>query len=127
MPNQKNDLQEWYKNHSIFDQEQKAALTKDKYEKLHDTSKFTSDFKVVFDEQILTKKEKNFKELKSALKETIAIHLTSDWGDSDLSPEDFYFALKEALIEEATWFEKHSKRCNDVLALVMGNRIVDLE
>jgi len=95
--------------------------------RLHDTSKFTSNFKVVFDETSLTKKEENFKEVKAALKETIATYVTSDWGNAELSPEDFYLALKETLMEEAAWFEKHAKRCNDVLALVTGNRIIDLE
>lgn len=114
------ELNEWYKNHTIFDMEKTKPMTKEARESLYDTSKFTNDFKKVFNER--------YKKLVDDFREIISCDLTSDWGDNkDFTTEEFYMAFKEAIMTEAAWFEKHAKRCNDLLSLITGNRIVDLE
>lgn len=131
------NLNDWYKNHSIFDMEKTTPLTKEKYEGLHDTSKFTRDFKKVFSDTDsvfeipeVTKedclyKDNRYKKLVDDFREIISAELTSDWGDNkDLTPTEVYMAFKEAIKQEGQWFKKHSDRCDDLLSLVNGHRPV---
>jgi hypothetical protein len=36
-------------------------------------------------------------------------------------------AFKEAVMTEAAWFKKHVDRCDKLLSLMNGKRIIDLE
>lgn len=136
----KNNLNEWYKNHTIFDMEETTSLTKEKHEGLHDTSKYTTDFKKVFSNSDsvfeipeVTKedclhKDNRYKKLVEDFREIISTELTSDWGaNRDFTPAEVYMALKEAIAQEGEWFKKHSDRCDELLSLINGHRIVDLE
>lgn len=136
----KNDLNEWYKNHTIFDMEETTLLTKEKHEGLHDTSKYTTDFKKVFSDNDsvfeipeVTKedclhKDNRYKKLVEDFREILSCELTSDWGENrDFTPAEVYMALKEAIAQEGAWFKKHSDRCNELLSLINGYHIVDLD
>lgn len=114
------ELNEWYKNHTIFDMEKTKPMTKEARESLYDTSKFTNDFKKVFNER--------YKKLVTDFREIISCDLTSDWGDNkDFTPAEFYIAFKEAITKEGEWFKKHANRCDELLSLMNGQRIIDLE
>lgn len=129
------DLNEWYKNHTIFDMEETKPMTKEKHEGLHDTSKYTRDFKKVFSDSDsvfeipeVTKedclhKDNRYKKLVEDFREIISTELTSDWGENkDFTPAEVYMALKEAITKEGEWFKKHSDRCDELLSLVNGHR-----
>lgn len=131
------NLNDWYKNHSIFDMEETAPLTKEKHENLHDTTKFTREFKKVFSDSDslfeipeVTKedclhKDNRYKKLVDDFREIISTELTSDWGENkDFTPAEVYMALKEAITKEGEWFKKHSDRCDELLSLVNGHRPV---
>ena len=123
------DLNEWYKNHSIFNMEKTTPMTKEKHEGLHDTSKYTSDFRVVIDKDVPSVKQKNYEAVKEAIRETVATYLTSDWSkeEDNLSPVEFFNAVKEAVMEEANWYNKHTKRCNDLISMLFGHRPINFE
>ena len=126
-PGSDSNLNDWYKNHSIFDMEETTPLTKEKHENLHDTSKFTQDFKKVFDPEKADVKQKNYNEIKNQARELVATYLTSEWGEGkDLSPVEFFNAMKEGIMEEAFWYEKYKNRCNDLCSLLFGNKSIDL-
>jgi hypothetical protein len=100
--------------------EKTNLMTKETRESLYDTSKFTNDFKKVFN--------KRYKKLVNDFREIVSCDLTSDWGDNkDFTPEEFYMAFKEAVTTEVVWFKKHANRCDKLLSLMNGQRIVDLE
>ena len=104
----------------VFDMEKTNLLRKETRESLYDTSKFTNDFKKVFNER--------YKKLVDDFREIVSCDLTSDWGDNkDFTPEEFYMAFKEAVMTEAAWFKKHFDRCDKLLSLMNGKRIIDLE
>jgi len=121
------DLNEWYKNHSIFDMEDTTPMTKDKHEGLHDTTKFTRDFKKVFGPGESNVKQINYNDIKDQVREIIATYLTSDWPEGeDLSPVEVFNAIKEGVMEEAHWYDKHKNRCNDLCSLLFGHKPTNL-
>lgn len=121
------NLNELYKNHSIFDMEETTPITKDKHEGLHDTTKFTRDFKKVLGPEKSSVKQRNYNHIKDQVREIIAMYLTTDWPEGDdLSPVEVFNAIKEGVMEEAHWYDKHKNRCNDLCSLLFGHKPINL-
>ena len=101
-------------------------LTKESREGLHDVS--TAEL-FSLHIQGLTKvnleppapRDQMKKQVKDAFRDTISCYLTSDWpkGES-LSPNEVAQAFRDALTEEASWYQKQAQRCEEFRRSVEG-------